>query len=389
MIYLDHAATTPLATQAADAMARASALAWGNPSSVHAAGRTARAALEQARATLASVLNAGDARLVFTASASEANNLALKGTVLARRSTPTHLVVSAIEHESVLTTARYLAATLPHVMLTEVTPGTDGIVTRDAIAAALRPESALIALMHANNETGMIQPIEAVAELARERGIPLLCDAVQSFGKIPVDFTELGCDFLTLSAHKFHGPRGAGLLLARRGAAFDALVHGGLQEGGLRAGTENLPAIAGMAAAAELAVAQAAIEARHLMQLERQFLGQLDVAGQAYLLNGAPGPRLPGVINLSLPDLSQDDLIIGMDVAGFAISAGSACSSGVVEPSHVLEAMGLPDWRVRGSVRFSFGRGNTQDEIEAAARAFCELASRLEGALPSAAGGAG
>ena len=383
MIYLDHAATTPLDPLAAEAMAQAARQTWGNPSSVHTPGRAARAALEQARHSLASLLHCTSDEVIFTASASEANNHALKGAILARPGTPAHLVISAIEHESIRTTARYLAARWPNVTLTEVAPDSFGIIHPEAIQAALRPDTALVAVMHSNNETGTIQPIEAISPIVQAQGIPLLCDAVQSFGKLPLNFNRSGCTFLSLSAHKFHGPRGAGVLLARTGVDLDALIHGGLQEHSRRAGTENLPAIAGMAAAAEHACRMLPQNAAHLARLEDIFLQILLDSGISFQINGSTVDKLKGVINLSIPDLNQDDLIVGMDLAGVAISAGSACSSGVVEPSHVLEAMGLPDWRCRGSVRFSFGRENTPQDAETAARALVALAQRLEAELPA------
>lgn len=387
LIYLDHAATTPLAPQAAAAMDRAASCFWANPSSVHTPGRAARAALEEARESLAAALNLKKYSLIFTSSASEANNLALKGRVYGRVGHPQHLVVSAIEHDSMRHTARYLAKTVPHVTLTEVPPDSNGVVSPSAIQAAIRPETMLVALMHANNETGAIQPVPQVARMLKSspdyRNIALLCDAVQSFGKIPLDCEALGCDYMTLSAHKFNGPRGAGALVVSPRCSCDPLIHGGTQESGHRAGTENLPAIAGMAAAAQLAVARLAETQSHLARLEALFLAALCAAELPFQLNGPAADKLPGMINLSIPDLAQDDLIVGMDLAGFAISAGSACSSGVVEPSHVLQAMSLPEWRTRGSIRISFGPGNTPAEAESAADALAALAQRLEAELPA------
>ena len=383
MIFLDHSATTPTDPVVLDAMARLAAQAWGNPSSVHALGRRARAALEQARAELAACLAAPAEEVVFTASGSEANNLLIQGILARHAGRPTHLVVSAIEHDSVLNTARYLARRHPWLALTEVLPDPTGRVNPQAVAAALRPETCLVCLMHANNETGRLQPVAEVAPLVHEAGALLHVDAVQSFGRVLVQLPALGCDSLALAAHKFYGPKGVGALALRRGLKLDPLIVGGAQEHHRRAGTENLPGAAGMALAARLAMDRLQDHRRCLLSLESAFLEPLRAAGLPLQINGAMDDKLPGVLNLAICGIRQDDLVVGMDLSGYAIAAGSACSSGVIEPSHVLRAMGLPPWRVHGAIRVSFGRDNTPQEARQAAQALILLSQRLRNEIPS------
>lgn len=383
-IYLDHCATTPPAPEVDQAMAQARAEAWANPSSIHAPGRRARQLLEQARARLGAALGAPPATLALTASGSEANNLALKGVLLARPGQPVHVVASAIEHDCVLGALRYLAARFDWIALTEVAPGEDGIVRPEAIERALTPQTRLVSVMAANNETGMIQPVAEIARLAHRHGALCHTDAVQVPGRLALDLGALGCDLLALAGHKFYGPKGTGVLYVAPGLKLDALVHGGAQEGRRRAGTEDVAAAAGLAVAAELAVSHLSQARAHLARLERVFWDELSATGLPVELNGTWADKLPGVLNLAVPGAAQDDLVVGLDLAGVAISAGSACSSGVVEPSHVLRAMGLPPWRLHGGVRVSFGRDNTLDEAREAARRLGELARRL-GATPSGA----
>ena len=379
-VYLDHAATTCMDPRVAEAVAEAVRRWPGNPSSVHREGREARAALEQARTRLAAVLGCRPQQVVFTSSGSEANNLAIKGTVFAG-ARPAHLIAPAIEHDSVLRAARWLALRHADIELTELPVGADGAVDPDAIWRALRPETRLVCLMHANNETGRLQPVAAVAGFLSEAGVLLHCDAVQSPGRVPVDFARLGCDTLSISAHKLGGPRGVGALVVRDERLLEPLIHGGNQEQRLRAGTENVPGAIGLALAAELAVEALESNAAHLRALEEAFLDELNPLHPDLQINGARDDKLPGMINLAVRGVHQDDLVVGMDLAGFAISAGSACSSGVIEPSHVLTGMGLEAWRVQGAVRVTFGVANTIDQARSAARALIQLVQRLRKAM--------
>jgi len=376
IIYLDHCATTPLDPAVEAAMAEARAAAAGNASSVHGPGRASRALLSEARGRIAARLDAAPDEIIFTASGSEANNLAIQGSVLRSAPAPFHLVISALEHPSVLATARYLAGRLSGVRLTEVRPGPDGRVEPEAIERACADGVDLICLMAINNETGVMQPVEAVGEIARRHRALFHVDAVQALGRLPIRPQAWGAHFLSASAHKVHGPKGVGLLYARRGVPLEPLIHGGHQESGRRAGTEPVEAIVGCARAVELAD-DALAAAAQLRRLESSLLETLDLEGLDYVINGAPEFKVPGVLNLSVPDVASDDLVVGLDLEGVAISAGAACSSGVIEASHVLRAMGLDPWRVRGGVRISFGRGNTVDEARRAARTFLDVCSRL------------
>jgi cysteine desulfurase len=279
----------------------------------------------------------------------------------------------------VLEAARALARLHGWVTLSEVAPDRTGVIDPAAIERAWRPETRLVALMLANHETGMIQPVGEVARLAHRRGALLHTDAVQALGRIRVDVRELGCDTLALAAHKFHGPKGVGILWARSGLVFEPLVHGGSQEGGWRAGTVDVPGAVGAAAAAELAVGPLGERRNHLARLERRLLETLESEHLAFEINGSRSEtdKVSGVLNLALEGVHRDDLVVGMDLEGIAISAGAACASGVMEPSHVLRAMGLARGRVEGGVRISFGRDNTLEQAEVAARALATVSRRL------------
>lgn len=378
MIYLDHNATSPLDPRVRDVVRQCEEQCWGNPSSVHAPGRRARSAIEDARADLAQMLGAeSPERLVFTASGSEANNLAIQGLALAAGGEPFHVVASAIEHDCVYGALEALAACFEWFSFDEIRPDAGGRVCPEAFEAAMRPETRLAAIMHANHETGVIQPVAEIAAVARRRGVTVLCDAVQSFGCIPVTMRELGADLVTLAAHKFYGPKGAGALCMRGRPRLARLIHGGGQERGLRAGTENAPAISGMAVAARIALESLETDRAHRTQLESIFLDTLREAKLPFEINGDLSHKVGGVVNIAIPGAAQADLVAGMDLVGVAVSAGAACSSGVIEPSRVLGAMGLDEWRLKGALRVSFGRGNLPDDVVEAAGALVRLCRRL------------
>lgn len=380
-VYLDHNATTPPDPEVLAAMADCMAGDWANPSSVHGPGRRARALIEAARRQVAEAI--GEPRadaVVFTASGSEANNLAIQG-VLNAQSGPLEVIASAIEHDCVRATLEWLAAHRPECRVHWVRPGEDGRVDPADFSRLLTPRTRLVCLMAANHETGAIQPVREVAALAREAGAVTLVDAVQCLGRMELNAHELGADFVSLSAHKFNGPKGVGALwMGPQAGSIERLIHGGGQERGLRAGTENTPGIVGMGLAAQLAAQRRERAQQDLARLEAFFLETLHDHHLEFQLNGTANDKIAGVLSLSIPGVAQEDLVAGMDLAGFAISAGAACSSGVVEPSPVLVAMGLDPERVRGAVRVSFGRENTLDEARLAAQALAMLARRIVGA---------
>ena len=369
LIYLDHAATTPLDTDVLRAMSPYLAAEFGNPSSVYGLGQATHAALDAARATVASVLNATPAELVFTGGATESANVALTGVAwAARQRNPQgpwpHLVTTAIEHSAVLETARWLAQL--GFGLTVVPCDAEGIVAPEYVAAAIRPETCLVSVMLANNEVGSIQDIPAFAAVCQEHGVPLHCDATQAAGSLALDVEALGVDLLTLSAHKFYGPKGVGLLYVRAGTDVAWPVRGGGQESGRRGGTENVAGIVGMAVALDRAERFRPAYAAHCAALRDRLLAGLEERLPDVLLNGPPpGPRrLPNNLNVVLPGVQGETVLLALDMEGVAASAGSACTVGRNEPSHVLEAMGLSDAATRTSVRFTVGRGNTAGQID-------------------------
>lgn len=373
-VYLDYNATAPLRPEAKAAVLEALA-APANPSSVHRFGRAARALASRARVQVAALVGAEPKRVVFTSGGTEANNLALRLAI--RQGGAKSLVVAAIEHDSVLRPARLLAAELG-LPLREVPAGSDGVVSSDAIATALSavPRPALVALMLANNETGVIQPVAEVTRLAHAAGALVLCDAVQAAGKIPVDLAALGCDFLTLSGHKLGGPTGAGALVLRDDWTPAPLIAGGGQELGMRAGTENLSGIAGFGAAAEAARLALPTEGPRLATLRDRLQGLMLAARPEAPVHGGAVARLPNTLCIGLPGLPAETQVMALDLAGVAVSAGSACSSGKVAPSHVLTAMGLPEQAAREALRFSLGWATTPEDIERAAAAWRTLADK-------------
>jgi cysteine desulfurase len=362
--YFDHNATTPPAPEAIAAVVRALDTEFGNPSSVHHYGQQAKAVLDEARSAVAALVGAEPAEVVFTSGGTEADNLALRGAAEALEpSGRRHLITSSIEHEAVLNTVKAL---VKRGWTASVLPvDASGIVTPAALAAAMTRETAVVSVMHANNEIGTIQPIADLAAIAHEYGALFHTDAVQSAGKIPVAVTALGVDLLSLSAHKFNGPKGAGALWIRRGTRLVPTMTGGKHERNRRGGTENVPGIAGMGAAARLARAKLGTDATRLTSLrDRLESGVLErVAGT--VVNGAITPRVPNTSNISFDGVEAESLLIALDLEGFAVSTGSACSSGTLEPSHVLRAMGLPSHRTQNSIRFSLGLGNEEAQVDA------------------------
>ena len=362
-IYLDHNATTPLVPAVIDRMTTILREEFGNPSSVHHFGQRAKAAIDEARSAVAALIGADPGEVIFTGSGTEGDNLAIRGVAEALEATgKRHLIVSAIEHEAVLNTAKALARRGWKVTFLAVDES--GIVSTDTLREALTDDTALVSVMHANNEIGTIQPIEALARLAHERRAVFHTDAVQSAGKIAIDVKTLGIDLLTISAHKFYGPKGVGAVWLRRGLRVQSPMTGGKQERGRRAGTENVAGIVGMGVAATQARAKMADEGARLTVLrDRLEEGVLaSVSGTA--INGTRTLRVPNTTNISFDRTEAESLLIALDLEGIAVSTGSACSSGTLEPSHVLKAMGFPPHRTQNSIRFSLGAANTDADVD-------------------------
>ena len=387
-IYLDHNATTPVAPPVADATARALRDIFGNPSSVHAYGQEAKTALDEARSAVARLIGAEPTEIVFTSGGSESNNLAIRGVAdAAAGAGRRRLVAGAIEHEAVLRTLKALDGSGRTTALVRVDER--GLVTPESLAEALTDDTALVSVMHANNEIGTIQPVAELAALAHERGALVHTDAVQSVGKIPVDVRGLGVDLLSLSGHKFNGPKGAGALWIRRGTRLHAQLTGGRQERNRRAGTENLPAIAGLGAAARRlldAPGKGPDDVTGLRdRLEAGILAE--VPGTA--VNGGESPRVGNTSNVSFHGVEAESLLIALDLEGIAVSTGSACSSGTLEPSHVLRAMGFAPHRAQNSIRFSLGLGNTRADVDRVVEILPRIVDRLRALTGRGAAAAG
>jgi cysteine desulfurase len=377
-VYLDHNATTPLAPEVLEAMRPYLEQHFGNPSSGHAYGTAAHEAVDRARLQVASLLGCEPESIVFTASGSEADNLAIKGVALAGRGTGDHIITCAVEHPAVLASCAYLEGRLGY-RLTILPVDGSGLVDPDDVRHAIEPGTLLISIMHANNEVGTVQPIAEIASAARERGIPFHIDAAQSVGKVDTNVDELGADLLALAGHKLYAPKGIGALYVRPGTGLEPLVHGASHEGGLRAGTENVPYIAALGAACALAESRllAGADGR-VRRLRDRLHTALESSFPALTLNGHPDRRLPNTLNVSFPGLDGEDLLARTPTV--AASTGSACHSGRTEPSAVLTAMGLAPDRALGAIRLSLGYGNTEAEIEAAASALAASATTVAGA---------
>ena len=362
-IYLDHNATTPPLPAVAERMMAVLRDEFGNPSSVHHFGQQAKALIDEARTDVANLIGAEPSEILFTGGGTEADNIAIRGAAEALEAAGRrHLVASAIEHEAVLNTLKALAKRGWRTTLLPV--DRSGIVSPAALREGLADDTAVVSVMHANNEIGTIQPIAELARLAHDRGALFHTDAVQSAGKIAIDVRTLGVDMLSMSAHKFYGPKGIGALWIRRGVRVMPILTGGRQERGRRAGTENVAGIVGMGVAARLASGKMGDEDRRLSALrDRLEAGILrSVPGTA--VNGSPEARVPNTTNISFDRIEAESLLIALDLQGVAVSTGSACSSGTLEPSHVLKAMGFNAHRTQNSIRFSLGAANNESEID-------------------------
>jgi cysteine desulfurase len=361
--YFDHNATTPLAPEVLEAVVSCLGQVYGNASSIHHFGQSAKQRLEMARRQVASLIHASAAEITFTGGGTEADNLAVLGVARGAK----HIVTSAIEHPAVLMAAMQLER--EGVVVTRLRVGSSGVVNPDDVRKALRPDTALVSVMHANNELGTIQPLAEISRITREAGVPLHADGVQALGKIPVDVDALGVDLYSVSAHKIYGPKGVGAVYVRKGTKVAPIAFGGHHERDRRPGTENVPGIVAFGAAAELAGQHLAAESERLGalrdRLENTLLERIPASG----VNGSRWNRVPNTSNLYFDGIDGEAMVISLDLRGFAVSTGAACSSGAIAPSHVLTAMGLTDDRARASMRFSLGRNNTAEQVDAMAEA--------------------
>jgi cysteine desulfurase len=362
-IYLDHAATTPLRTQARAAMEPFLSENFANASSIYRPAQEARAAIDRARDMVAGALGAQSAGIIFTSGGTESDNAAIKGVAFASRDRGRHIVTTTIEHHAVLHVVEELTERFGFES-TQVPVDSRGLVDPAEIERALRPDTVLVSVMWANNEIGTIQPIESIAEITRARGVPFHVDAVQAVGSVPIDLEHVPIDLLSISAHKFYGPKGVGALYVRTGTPWWPLLVGGGQERNRRAGTENVAGIAGMATALKLACDERGQTNERLLHLKEALLTQIATRIAGVHVNGDLERRLPGNLNVSFDGVHGESLLVALDLAGIMASSGSACTSGSLEPSHVLRALGLSDAMAGNSLRLTLGRENTMEEID-------------------------
>ena len=379
-IYLDHAATTPTDPRVLETMLPYFSGAFGNPSSIHSLGQETRAAVEEARHKIASLIGAQSEEIIFTSGGTEADNFAIKGAASANKQKGNHVITTSIEHHAVLESCKFLEG--QGFGVTCLSVDRNGLVDPDEIRKAITAGTILISVMHANNEVGTVQPIADIGKIAGERGICFHTDAVQTVGHIPVNVNELGIDLLAMSAHKLYGPKGVGALYIRKGTRIDSFMHGGGQERGLRASTENVSGIVGFGKAAEIAQREMDRESKRLTSLRDKLIQGLFERIPEIHLNGHPVQRLPNNVNVSIGFVEGESMAIGLDMEGIAASTGSACTSHDLEPSHVLLALGLPGVLARGSLRFSLGRETTEEEIGRVLEVLPRIVARLRAVSP-------
>lgn len=379
-IYFDHSATTPVDSEVAALMMEYMTEKFGNPSSIHSFGREVKKAVDEARQQVASLLNADPSEIFFTSGGTEADNLALKGVAFANRKKGNHIITTCIEHHAILHTCEYLEKN--GFKVTYLPVDENAMVRIEDLKKAITEDTILISVMFANNEVGTIQPIKEIGQIAHEKGIYFHTDAVQAAGNYPIDVKEYNIDLLTLSAHKFHGPKGIGALYVRRGVRINAVQHGGGQERSLRAGTENVPGIVGLGKAAEIAKRDMPKKLTHITALRDKLIKGIMEKIPDIKLNGHPTQRMPGSVNFSFLYVEGESLLLNLDLKGIAASSGSACTSGSLDPSHVLLAMGLTHEVAHGSLRITLGRANTEDDIEYCLTVLPEIVERLRSMSP-------
>lgn len=389
-IYLDHNASTPVEPAVLDAMLPYFSAEFGNAASIHTPGQRARSAVETAREQVAALIKARPQEVVFTSGGTESDNHAIFGIVRNASGATKHIITSQIEHEAVLNTCQSLEKNSPTVAgdrkaieVTYLPVDSNGLVDPEGVRDAIRPHTALISIMHANNELGCVQPLEQIGKIAAQNDIFFHTDAVQSAGKIPLDVNVLNIDLLALSGHKFYAPKGIGALYIRGGTRLRQLLYGGHHQRGFRPGTENVPGIVGIGKAAELARLSLDEDTRRVSALRDQLESELLALVTDSRANAARAPRTPNTTNITFPGIEGEALIIALDLKGLACSTGAACSSGAIEPSHVLTAIGLPPDEARASIRFSLGRHTAQDEISAALRIIPSAVASLRQLSPA------
>ncbi|MDY7030576.1 MAG: cysteine desulfurase NifS [Thermodesulfobacteriota bacterium] len=379
-IYMDYNATTPLHPEVLEAILPFLKGKFGNPSSIHWAGREIKGRIEEAREKVAALLNGDPSEIVFTSGGSESDNLAIKGVAFALKEKGTHIITTQVEHPAVLNTCQYMESA--GYIVTYLSVDRQGMIDLDELRDAITEKTILISMMYANNETGVLFPIREIGEIAAERGIILHTDAVQAVGKIPMDVEDLNVDLLSLSGHKLHGPKGVGCLYLKKGTRLTSLIHGGHHEEGRRAGTENTPGIVGLGKACEIVVRDMAAQSSHIAGLRDRLYTGITERLDYVILNGDPINTLPNTLNLGFEFVEGESLLISLDLEGIAVSTGSACSSGSLKPSHVLRAMKIPPELAQGSIRFSLGPENIEKEVEYVLDVLPEIVSRLRSISP-------
>ena len=379
-IYLDHNATTPVHPEVLEAMLPYYMDKFGNPSSIHGFGREAKVALEEAREKVAQLLGVSSSEIFFTSGGTESDNLAVKGIAFANRDKGRHVVTSKIEHHAILESCKFLEK--EGFAVTYLPVDSKGVVGPEDLRKALRDDTTLVSIMYVNNEVGSIQPLEDISRIVKDKGIYLHTDAVQALGKIPLDVPKLNVDMLSMSGHKIYGPKGVGAAYIRKGVRITPWSHGGHHERSRRAGTENIPGIVGFAKAVELAYRELDDQNRHLKNLTETFYRKLVETVPDVILNGDLNHRAVNTLNLSFKGVEGESVILSLDLKGVAVASGSACTSGTLEPSHVLSAMGIAPEIAQGAIRFSFGRDNTMEDVEYVTGIIPEIVNRLRSMSP-------
>jgi cysteine desulfurase len=379
-IYLDHNATTPVHPEVLEAMLPYYKDKFGNASSIHSFGRETKVALEESREKVAKFINASPSEIYFTSGGTESDNLAVKGTAFANRKKGKHIITSKIEHHAVLESCKFLEK--EEFEVTYLPVDKYGLVDPDELKKAIRKDTILVSIMHVNNEVGTIQPLEELCKIAKENDAYFHTDAVQSVGKTPVDVQKLNVDMLSMSGHKIYGPKGVGAIYIRKGTRVTSWSHGGSHERSRRAGTENVPGIVGLAKAIEIAYRDMEEQSQHLKNLTETFYQKLTQTISDVILNGHMEERIPNTLNLSFKAVEGESIILSLDLKGVAVASGSACTSGTLEPSHVLSAMGISPEIAQSAIRFSFGRGNTMEDVEYVVGILPEIVRRLRAMSP-------
>lgn len=379
-IYLDYAATTPVHPEVAEAMLPYFSESFGNPSAIYSYGQEAGSVIEKARANVAALIGAREDEIFFLSGGTEADNMALIGAAYANEDKGNHIITTSIEHHAILDTAKFLET--KGFTVTRLNVDDQGLVKPSDVQQAITDKTIIISVMTANNELGTIQPIAKIAAIARKAGVLFHTDAVQAAGRIPIDVNEMGVDLLSLSAHKFYGPKGVGAIYIRKGTRLSPIIHGGGQERGRRSGTQNVAGIVGLGRAAELAKKEMAAEAERQEALRDKLIGGiLDTIDHSYL-NGHPQERLPNNVNISFDYVEGESMCLNLDLKGICVSTGSACSSSSTEPSHVLLALGMPPQQAHGSLRFTLGRLTTEEDIDSVLTELPPIVAKLRAMSP-------